>query len=226
MPEESSLSKASGVQELIDRIRGEGVSQARSEAEEILRAAREEAAAILARAEQDAREMQSQTHAQIETEKAAGIAALENAARDALLEMKGNVRKTFEEHVARLVSTDTRRPEFIRSLVLVLAGHAAEQFINDAHAQIFVSAEMADQTTEEAGLPEEVQQKISDIILGIGGEVLREGVELLPDEKLTGGARVKLVGQKIEIDLSDQALTRALLKHLLPRYRQIVGDRV
>jgi V/A-type H+-transporting ATPase subunit E len=54
--------------------------------------------------------------------------------------------------------------------------------------------------------------------------MLREGLELLPADDVAGGARVRLVGQDLEIDLTDTAVTRLLLKHLLPRYRDIVEE--
>jgi len=219
----STPPQASGVQELIDRIRAEGVSQARAEADEILRAAREEATAMRTRADEEARALLAETRERIASEHAAGIDALKNAARDSLLEMENNVRRSFEAYVARLVAANTRKPEFVRSLIFILAGQAAEQFIEDQDAKIFVSAALAEEGADGTQLPEAIQQKICDVILGIGGEVLREGVELLPDDTITGGARVRLVHQKIEIDMTDRALTRVLLKHLLPRYREIVA---
>ena len=53
--------------------------------------------------------------------------------------------------------------------------------------------------------------------------MLREGVELKPSDELQGGIRVQLLGEDMEIDLSDEALSDMLLKYLLPRYRAIVS---
>jgi V/A-type H+-transporting ATPase subunit E len=52
--------------------------------------------------------------------------------------------------------------------------------------------------------------------------MLREGVELKPSRDLNRGIRIRLIGEDLEIDLSDQALSDLLLENLLPRYRAIV----
>jgi len=212
-----------GVQELIERIRGEGVRTGREEAERIFREARAQAASLRSSAEAEAREMVERARAQIAREQAAGVEALKNAARDAALELRGNVRASFEQYVQHLVSTDMRDSEFVRSLVLVLAGEAAARYVTDHDAEIFVSSALAD--AADAALPGPViREKIRHAVLGAAGAMLREGLELLPADDVTGGARVRLVGQDLEIDLTDTAVTRLLLKHLLPRYRAIVEE--
>jgi V/A-type H+-transporting ATPase subunit E len=60
------------------------------------------------------------------------------------------------------------------------------------------------------------------LVLGISGDMLREGVDLKPSEDISGGIRIRLVGEDLEIDLSDQAISDLLLQNLLPRYRAIV----
>jgi V/A-type H+-transporting ATPase subunit E len=214
---------AQGVQELIERIRGEGVRAAREEAERVLREAREQAASLRASVEAEARETVERARAQIAREQAAGVEALKNAARDAALELRGNVRAGFERYVQRLVSTDMQDSAFVRSLVLVLAGETAARYVEDHDAVIFVSNALAggaDATPPSTA----IREKIRSAVLGAAGDMLREGLELLPADDVAGGARVRLVGQDLEIDLTDTAVTRLLLKHLLPRYRDIVEE--
>jgi V/A-type H+-transporting ATPase subunit E len=116
-----------------------------------------------------------------------------------------------------------RDSEFVRSLVLVLAGEAAARYVTDHDAEIFVSSALAD--AADAALPSPViREKIRHAVLGAAGAMLREGLDLLPADDVAGGARVRLVGQDLEIDLTDTAVTRLLLKHLLPRYRDIVEE--
>jgi V/A-type H+-transporting ATPase subunit E len=212
---------ASGVQELIDRIRGQGVQAARDEGERVLKEARQEAAETKAKAQADAKAMLESARAQIASEKAAGAEAIRNAARDSLLELRGEVRKAFEVHVRRLVSHEAKDTGFVRSLVLVLAGQAAEKHLTDKDAIIFVSSAIAGEG-ETAASSEAIQKKVNHAVLVAAGEMLREGVQLLPDDSIKGGARVQLVGENLEIDMTDEALSRMLVKNLLPRYRAIV----
>lgn len=220
MTSTNKSSSGSGVQALIDQIRGQGVQAAREEGERILARANEEAAATRAKAEAESKAMLESTRAQIATETAAGAEAIRNAARDSLLDLRSQVRKAFEVHVRRLVSEQMAQTDFVRSLVLVLAGQAAEQYINDHDAVIFVSNAIAGGTDTSAD--DAAQQKIFQAVLGAAGSMLREGIELRGADDVGGGAKVRLVGQDLEIDMSEESLTRLLLKHLVPRYRAIV----
>ena len=45
---------------------------------------------------------------------------------------------------------------------------------------------------------------------------------IIPSSEVEGGARVRVVGEDLEIDLTNEAISKLLLKHLLPRYRAIL----
>ena len=80
------------------------------------------------------------------------------------------------------------------------------------------------QTDEEGTrLTEDGQDNMRRLVLGISGEMLEEGVDLKPSASIGGGIRIRLVGEDLEIDLSDEAISELLLQNLLPRYRAIVS---
>jgi V/A-type H+-transporting ATPase subunit E len=215
---------SSGVQELIDRIRGEAVEAGRDEAGKVLAEAEREAEETRARARQEAREIIDGARAEAETFRTAGAEALKTAARDALLELRSNVRRAFEKHVHCLVCEQTKPPDFVRNLVLVLAGEAAEKYITGRDAEIFISGTFAEGPSPEAAPEGEAREKIKEAVLRLTTEMLREGIELLPDDGIDGGARVRIRDESLEIDLTDKAISRLLLKYLLPRYRAIVRE--
>jgi V/A-type H+-transporting ATPase subunit E len=215
---------SSGVQELIDRIRGEAVQTGRDEAGEIVAGAEREAEAIRAKARDEAREIIDDARTEAETFKTAGGEALKTAARDTLLELRSNVRRAFEKHVHCLVCDQTNSPDFVSNLVLVLAGEAAEKFITGRDAEIFVSSALVEGSSPGAAPEGEIKGKIKEAVLRLSTEMLREGVELLPDDGINGGARVRIKDAKLEIDLTNEAISRLLLKYLLPRYRAIIQE--
>ncbi len=210
-------SRPLGVQELIDRIREEGVRAAREEAERIVKEAERRAAALVAEARREADALRAQAHEDIEAEKAAAEEALKLSARDTILHLETQVIHAFERFVRRLVSKATCDECFIRDLVLVLAGRAVEEFIHDRQIQIFVSevllSDKPDERLREAG---------RQTILSLASDMLREGVELVPADDLHGGVRVRLVDDQMEIDLSDEAVARLLSARLLPRFRNLL----
>jgi V/A-type H+-transporting ATPase subunit E len=210
-----------GVQDLIEQIHQQGVSAARQESERLLSDAKAQAEAIKAKATADSRALVEAARQQIQAEQTASGEAIRNAARDAMLELRNRVRDAFEVHVRRLVSQQAQDPGFVRNLVLVLAGHAASEYVKDHEAVIFVGKALAGEF--DRSLPEgEISRKIQSAVLGAAGQMLREGITLAADDDLAGGVRVAIKGSDLEIDMSDEALSRMLLKHLLPRYRAIV----
>ena len=82
--------QASGVQELISRIRDDGVQAGKEEAERLVVQARREAARLLADAQAQADEMRQKASAEIESVKHAALEALKLAARDSELQLEAD----------------------------------------------------------------------------------------------------------------------------------------
>lgn len=210
--------KSTGVQDLIARIRDEGVQSGKQESERLLAEARSEAQRTLESARAEADEVRQKARAEIETEKAAALEALKLAARDTGLQLEADVVAAFENTVRRLVSPATRDPEFVRTLLLVLAGHAVDELVKNKEIQVFVS----NMLFQEAEGNQELDERARHSVLGITGDMLREGVELVPSSDVEGGARVRLVGENLEVDLTDETVHKILMRHLLPRFRAIL----
>ena len=208
----------SGVQELISRIRDDGVQAGQSKAEEIIAQARSEAARLVREATEEAQQIRDKAAAEIKSDQEAALAALQMAARDTRLQLEAEVMAAFEEHVKRLVAPVVSDGSFIRTLILVLAGQAVQQYPVDQELEILVSHLISGREEEN----QELDDRIRDAVLGISSDMLREGVEIIPDRDVAGGARVRVVGENLEIDLSEDAISKLLFKHLLPRFRAII----
>jgi len=210
--------KSSGVKELIDRIRDEGVHSARAEAERILAEAKAHAARLVADAKAEAATIKKEARATMEREQSATIEALRIAARDTGLELRSAIMSGFEEHVRRLVTDVTTDGSVLRDMILVLSGRAAEEFIQDKDVAILLPNRLADEVSAE------LDQFLRQSAVAFSADVLRKGIELIPSNEVRGGARVRLVGEDLEIDLSDEALSEMMLRLLLPRYRKILVE--
>lgn len=206
-----------GVQDLIDRIRDQGVKAAEAEASRIIREAEARAAKLLAEAKAETERLREEAGKAIEAERNAGMEALRLSARDAVLLLKSRISSEFEVFVKRLVTSASRNEDIIKDLVLVLAGRAVDEFIRDREIQILLSEALFTGTVDE-----KLRAHGKNTILALSSDMLREGVELIPAAGLEGGARVRLVQDELEIDLSDQAVTRLLKQTMLPRFRRIL----
>ncbi len=210
--------KSSGVKKLIDRIRDEGVHSAREEADRILTEAKAQAARIVTDAKAEATAIKTEARTAMEREQTATIEALRIAARDTSLELRSAIMSAFEEHVRRLVTDVTTDGSVLRDMILVLAGRAAEDLIKDKDAVILVPDRLGDEVSAE------LDEFLRKSAVAFSADVLRKGIELIPSSEFQGGARVRLVGEDLEIDLSDEALSEMMLSLLLPRYRKILVE--
>ncbi|MGD8869924.1 MAG: hypothetical protein PVI01_20060 [Gemmatimonadales bacterium] len=210
--------KSSGVKDLIERIRDEGVQAAHNEADRIINEAKAQAARIVADAKNEAAAIKKDAEATMQREQQATIEALRMAARDTGLELRAAVMAAFEEHVRRLVSDVAGDGSVLRDIILVLAGRAVEDFIKDKNAAILVPKRLTDEP------PPELEEFLHSTAAALSANVLREGIELIPSNEIQAGARVRLVDDDLEIDLSDEAVSEMMLKLLLPRYRRILVE--
>lgn len=244
-----TTSEVMGVQELIDRIRFDGVAAAKQEADRILHEARAQAEAILSQANREAKELRDAAQAQSESEKQASLEAVRLAARNTVMDLKAKVAAVFENHVRRLVGTATADPQFVRELVLALAARASKEIIQDRQIEILLASPEGTEVAPSAAATEgtyfatnararsealltssggvavaehPATDRLQENVLGISSEMLREGVTLVPDEVGRGGVRVRVVGTDLEIDLTEQAVTRLMLHHMLPRFWRVL----
>ena len=215
---EQALNKTdSGVQNLVDRIRDQGVLADNEKANKILRDAELKSAKMLADAKLEIEKLRETARLEIEANHAAALEALKLSARDAMLQLKAKVSSEFEVFVQRLVTSATRDEQFIKAIVLVLAGHVQEELIEDKDIQIMLSESIL-----TGKLSEELGERAKQTILSLSSEMLRQGVELIPSSDIQGGANVRLVKDKLEIDLSDKAIASLLYQRMMPRFQAIL----
>ncbi len=194
-----------GVQELITRLKGDGVRAGQDEAQRMIKDAQEKAVNIIAQAHTEAEELLRSTRVEVEAEKSAANESLKTAIRDTELMLESRLKASFSDHVKHLVSSELKDKKFLKELVLKIAGSSCSGIPDEKELELLVAKEQLD-----------------PLVLGISGTVLRKGIEIKPSGTDNAGILIRMKGEDIEIDLSDNALSEILLKYLLPRYRAIL----
>ena len=100
-----------GVDELIARLREEGVAAGQQEADVILQAAQKKAQKMLQDAKREAQQRVNKARSEAAEFKAAAESALKTAMRDMVLELKTDLTREFSQDLQRLVSEATQQPE-------------------------------------------------------------------------------------------------------------------
>ncbi|WP_375593146.1 hypothetical protein ABWI00_13900 [Algihabitans albus] len=215
---------SSGVDELIAKLREEGVAAGRAEAERIVADARAEAAQILDKASGEARSRLETARREADAYRAAGEEALKTAVRDTVLTMKADLMERFSTDVKRLVSQQIGDPEILQKMVLEIAGRARDRAdIEDDDALEVVLPEAVIGLEDLRNNPEELGQgRLTKLVLGLTGEMLRKGVTFSASEDGAAGIRVKVEDKSVTLDLTDEAVAALLLQHLQPRFRAVL----
>jgi V/A-type H+-transporting ATPase subunit E len=201
----SSEKISSGVQQLIDRLHNEGVDAGKKMGQQLVKEAERRAAQILSDARKEAGDILAGARADIEREKEAAKESLRMAARDTVLTMRSEIATRFEAQIRRLVTEELEDREFLRRLILEVAGKSTSELKPDQAMDILVS--------ERAGVDQLVRE--------IAAEMLREGVQIKPADDDRSGIRVRLKGEDVELDMTEEVISEALIRHLLPRFRYI-----
>jgi len=109
----------------------------------------------------------------------------------------------------RLVTREMSDPELLRRMILSVAGRVREELGEEQPLEI-----LTPDTTGEDG-------RLLELVHSISSEILREGVELKTTQEGRAGIRIRLRGEDMEIDLTDDAVSDLLLERLLPRFRAV-----
>lgn len=210
-----------GVEDLIARLRADGVEAGRAEAERLVTDAKADAARILDAARAEAETFLAHAKRDADAYVQAGQKALETASRDAVLSMKSGIAKRFREDVERLVSTHAADPEIIKKMILEVVGKARAA-AGDGPAEVILPADALSPDDIRAN-PADVQSgQATEFVLGLTGQMLRDGISMRAADDLSGGIRVRLDGNDVELDLSDDAIAALLMEHLQPRFRAVM----
>lgn len=211
-----------GVQELIDKLKNQGVSEGQRQGEEIIKEAHNKASRILSQAQAEADKLLSETRRTLDIERQSSHEAIKTSFRDTEIALRSKIREAFSAHLKRLVSFELEDKDFIKQLVLAIAGVKKDEITQASHAEVLLPSKIFETDENGTHLSEEGKKRMQHLVLGISDGMLREGIELISSTEVKGGIKVRLTGKDIELNLTDEALTDLLLKYLLPRFREIV----
>ncbi|HEU4616786.1 MAG TPA: hypothetical protein VFV10_02040 [Gammaproteobacteria bacterium] len=219
----AAVPESTGVEALIGRLREEGITQGRSQADALVSEAERKAAGIVADARRQAEAVIAQATNDAAKLKAGADDAIRLAMRDTILALEGDMLKAFTERLRGLVKGVLADPAFLERLILEVAGRASK---TGERGELLLPPELVSledlQKSPEAAKP----GTLMHFVLSLGGGVLREGMRFGVAPGGEGGILVRLVDEDVEIDLTDSSITELLLKHMLPRYRALLRGAV
>jgi V/A-type H+-transporting ATPase subunit E len=195
------------VQELIDKIKKDGIETASQEAARIRAEAEKEARHIIEAANKEADDIISHSKQDAERTEKAGVAALEQASRNLILAFKDEIKALLDRIVADNVAANYSEDVLKNALPDLLKAWASKG--GDDLAVI---------------LPESEAAKLQSFFSGKLTDELKKGVELKSSRKLTSGFHISNKDGSIYYDFSAEAVAQLLSTYLNPKLAEILKN--
>ncbi len=215
---------SSGVENLIQRLREQGVAAGQERAESIVLDAQKRAEWIIEEAQLEAQQLIDNAKKQSDALRASGEDALKLATRDALLKLRDTLLGSFSQEVKRVVGQKMDQQAFLERLILQLAGQVREQLDLDNKENIRIFLPNTPVGVDELkNNPDELKAgTLTHYTAAIAADMLRDGVSIQVSDEVGGGLSVRLEEDDMVVDFTDETLAALLLEHLQPRFRVLL----
>ncbi|CAM3677160.1 hypothetical protein [Parendozoicomonas haliclonae] len=209
-----------GVQQLIEKLRTQGVATGRTEADRLVAEARDEAAKILADARKEAEAITTKAKKDADFTLKSGNEALELAGRNAVLELKGYFMEKFSRRITEAVGEDMHDEDLLTKMILEVAGRT--RLDGEQNIQVILPEKVVGVDDLRTN-PEELKEgTLAYFVARQGHEMLEEGITFTASKAQKTGMTFRLVDKNVEVELDEDAVSEMLLKHLQPRFRALL----
>ncbi len=196
------------LQELIDRIKQDGVAAAETEAASILEKANAQAKQILTTAEAEAAQILAKAKDDTDRMVKSGEEALRQAARNLLL--------SFRQSVAKELDTVTK--------ACVNAAYSQTLLTSLIEKTVTAWVKSPDATELSVLLSQEDLDALQTDLLAALQEKGVQGITLLPSDRFNHGFRILMQDGNLYYDYSAEAVTELLSSYLNPKIKALLKE--
>jgi V/A-type H+-transporting ATPase subunit E len=193
--------------ELIDRIKKEGLEAAEQEAARIHLQAEEQAARIVQEAKAQAESLLSRAQAEAQRFEKTGREGVRQAGRDTILKLRKEIENLFASILQARVSG-------------ALGGDA----VKEALSSLFRNWRSDSDAGPEVLVPAKTWDSMRDQLLAAMAEQIRGGLTIKPAGSVQAGFRVSEKNGQAYFDFTDAALAEFLMEHLNPRLAESLRE--
>jgi len=188
---------------IIEKIKKEGVEDAQKQADKTINEARKEADKIINDAQKEADKKISDAKKQIEKMEASSDVSLKQASRDAVLQVKNSIINLFDNVFKREISEELT-PDFIKELILKMVKEWEKGDI------------------EEVKLSEKDKKKVEKLLSSSLKKDIKEGITIKVDKDISHGFKIGLKDEDVYYDFTEQSIAELLMKYVSPRLKEML----
>ena len=192
------------IENLIEKIKSEGIEKANDEANNIISEAKSQSEIIINEAKKKADKIIADGKHQVDQYKKTAEDELKQISRDMVLHLKAKIIHIIENLLKKEL-TGTLDPQFLYKLItdIIL------QWIKNEHVDIV--------------LAEKDLQQLESLLISQFKEETHKGINLKINTDMTSGFMIKKKDGDISYDFTAEAISDYLKKQLSPRLREILG---
>ncbi|MDP8215877.1 MAG: hypothetical protein P9L98_00950 [Candidatus Kaelpia imicola] len=191
---------------LIEKIKKEGVQEAKNEAGKIVAKAEEEAVRILQEAKSKSEVVIQDSKSQSDKYKDAAKIAIEQAARDSIISLREKIVAVFDDLLKRDVS-NSLSPQAVKDMITRILSNWKPG--KDDSIEILTSKRDRD--------------SLRDLLIDEFKEKIAAGFEVKIHPGLKKGFRIGIRGEDMHYDFSDQGIADTIALFLNEEIREIVN---
>jgi V/A-type H+/Na+-transporting ATPase subunit E len=215
-----------GIEELIDQLKEKGVTAGKEKAENLVNAAEQKANKIVNDAQLKAKALMEEAHQNILKEQKAAQDALQLAARNMRIELRQNLMDRFSQEVKRLVHKELDNEDMVRQLILLIGTNTSEQLhaFKAKHITLQLPEKALDFNEIRANPDLLKDDALKPLVQSLTSTMLKEGMKVTinPNNCKSAGIQVHLIDENIVLDLTEDAVSQLLIKHMQPRFRALL----
>ncbi len=205
----SEENSKTNLNDLIQKIKSEGIEEAESKSEEIIRDSRLAASEILHKARQEAASITEEAEESIKKKERFSKTALEQAARDIILNIRTSLTEIFNSLIKKEYQTVLSGTTLETVLVKLIEGWQKNE-MGDTDIELLLSE--SDRDTLFEGFLSKLKEEI------------KSGIELKVHPDIEGGFRIGMKDSHVYYDFTDEAIADVLAEYLNPRFYDFIDS--
>jgi V/A-type H+-transporting ATPase subunit E len=191
------------LEDLIEKIKQEGVDAAQKQADDIVTQAKNQAKEIVDDANKEAMAIAKKAKDEAARFEKTAKSAVQQAARDTLLTIKEEVKNIFGNILKQKVD-ENLSPEILKNIIIGFAQNIAK----GKGLDVLVSSDS--------------QKQLNKMISKGLKEEFKKGITIKPDPRIKKGIRVGIKGEEAYYDITDEGITEFLRQFLSPQLSELI----
>lgn len=205
IPENSNTN----LNDIIQKIKSEGIEEAERKSEEIIKEARLTASKIIDKAGLDAEAITKEAEEGIRKKESISKMALEQAARDIILSIRTSLTDIFDSLIKREYQTVLSGKTLEAVLIKLIEGWQRDE-TEDMNIELLLS--------------ESDRNALLKGFLSRLNEEIKAGIELKAHPNIEGGFRVGVKGSHVYHDFTDEGIANVLAEYLNPGFYDFIDS--